>query len=543
MLKKSLSLIIAGLFLLVSLSFIEAASLSISNIIIPSEISQEDESFQIVFDLENKGQATNLDWSSSIATSGTINEFLFSSNYIGSGNYSSPEVITITSTINIPKEQTEEISGIINAKVINGSGNDVNFTFSIPIEINSDIPEEIKECLLMNNINDNLRLKIDDVSVIYGFGDDDDYWYIFDEVEVEVEVENRENEKIRDIEIIWGLYNVDEEDWIIDEKENDFNLKDGDEKTVSVKFKLDDPKDFKDGGEYIFYVWAIGESEELNEDVCSYEFFEIDIIDDDDFVILNNIELSEETIECGSSFLITGNAWNIGDNDQDDVSIRIYNSELNLNQEIIIGDIDEFDKKSFSAEISIPENANEGNYALYLEVYDEDKDLYENDEDDESRFIIPIQVQGNCGYDEIPSAVISATLESGGNAGEELIIKLTVLNSGESSNIYTINAEGYIDWASLKEISPSSIHLNKGESSEVLLIFDIKEDASGDKNFDIKLLTDNKEILSQPVQVYIEESDNSFMKFFNDNQIVTILIGLIILILIIIIIVLITKNK
>ena len=46
----------------------------------------------------------------------------------------------------------------------------------------------------------NLRVDINDIQVIKGFGDDDDYWYIMDEIEVEFEIENTNNdEKIKDI--------------------------------------------------------------------------------------------------------------------------------------------------------------------------------------------------------------------------------------------------------------------------------------------------------------------------------------------------------
>ncbi len=542
---NKLNLMIASFFLVVfSIGFINAASISISNINVPSSINQNGGSFEIIFNLTNQGQATDINWSLSSATTGTINSFSFSSNHINEGTSLQPTIQTVTATINFPTGQTGNIAGIINAGIINGSGDDKNFTFSVPITMpsNPEIPEDIKECSLIGNLGNNLKLTIEDISVIQGFGDDEDFWYPLDQIEVEIQVENKGDEKIRNIEVKWGLYNTNDEDWVFDEKENDFNLKDGDDKTLTINFKLDDPKDFRDGGNYIFYAWVTGEDGEFDDlDVCTYDSQEIDIIDDNDFVIVYNVELSKETAECDSSILFTADAWNVGDNDQDDVSVRLYNNELNIDEEVTIGDIRDFDKESFSIEIKIPQNAEEKTYALVLEILDEDKDIFENDEDDTARFNIPLKVKGNCDTEEIPKAIVSAGLESGGNAGEQLVIKTTIMNSGDESAIYTINVKDYTNWANLESISPEAIHLKAGESGEVLFTFNVDEDVSGDKTFDITLFTDNKEILSQPVQVPIKESKNSFA-YFGENPLIMILIGLIILVLIIIIVILMTKK-
>jgi len=307
--------------------------------------------------------------------------------------------------------------------------------------------------------NGDLDLNID-INIESGFGDDYE-WFPLDEIEIEVDIDNDALEDIDDIVVSWGLYNTETGEWVIDDDENDFNLKEGDEETLFIRFKLDDVDEFENNGEYIFYVWATGEGEDSNIETCTREYENIEMQIEDDFVVLDNIEYPE-TAQCGANVQITADVWNIGEDDQDDVFVLIENSELGINEQVFIGDINEFDDSGtpLSFNFQIPLDAEEKAYTIRLTVYDEYNEVYENNFDDKSKFIAYIKVAGNCVVSEPVS--VSANLESGGKAGSELVILVTTKNIGENTADYRINIIEYLDWASSVNANPETFTLDAG---------------------------------------------------------------------------------
>lgn len=380
----------------------------------------------------------------------------------------------------------------------NVSDSDDNSTIQVPITF-ENTPCEYED-------NGNLKIKIKDISV-NGFGKKDK-WFPLDEIEVEIEVENDGNEEIEDIIVKWGLYNKKIGDWIIDDEEKDFDLNKNKKKLITINFKLDDPDEFEDEGDYVFYVWATGEDKEFDGNkTCTNALEGIDIIIEDDFVILDNIQFPETT-SCGSEVQITANVWNIGDEEQDEVYVVIYNQELGINEKVVIGDIDAFEDEKLDTLIKIPQGAEEKYYTLTFYVYNEDNEVYENDNDDEAKFSLPLKIEGNCIFD--PKLTITASLVSGGKAGEELVVKAVLKNTDSKTRTFSIEAGNYNSWAELVGLEPTSLTLNAGESKEVLLTFNVNRDVSGEQTFNILVSSDNKLIATQPTSVSIEKSGFDF---------------------------------
>jgi len=360
-----------------------------------------------------------------------------------------------------------------------------------------------------DNLNDDLDVSIEGISVINGFGDDEE-WYPMDEVEVEVKVKNRNSDdNIDNIKIEWGLFNKETGKWTIDViDENDFDLKDGDSETKILSFKIDDlDENLEDlgSGDFVFYVRATGDVDNDENDVaCSSDSKDVSIVADDNFVVVSNVEIPEESVSCGSEIQITADVFNIGDEEEEEVYVIIYNKELGINKKVSLGDIEEFDNTELNAVITIPENAEEKEYTLELTVYDEEGDIYENKNDDKSRTTFSLNVEGSCSI--VPKASVSATLESeSALAGKEVTIKATVTNTGTKTATYSLNAAGFAEWASLSGIDKKSLIIDAGESEEVLITLSINNDASGEQDFSIELVEGNK-ILTQPVKVTVEKS-------------------------------------
>ena len=370
-------------------------------------------------------------------------------------------------------------------------------------------PSEISDCSGLSGVSGDLDVKIKDINIMSGFGDNEDFWYPLDEIEVEIEVKNDNNDyDIDDIEVEWGLYDVEENKWVIDDKESDFNLKDGNDKTMFITFKVEDVDDFTND-DYVFYVWANGELDDDagKIDVCASAYQNIEITNDDDFVVLDDINFPT-TASCGSEVQITADVWNVGDSDQDEVKVVIFNKELGINEIVEIGDINDFDNEILDTFVEIPSDVEEKTYAISLKVFDEDNEVYETDENnDESEYIIRITLD-SCSVSS--TALVSANLESGGKAGENLIVKSTIVNSGTISATYTINAASYAEWANSVSIDQSVFTLDAGNSKEVLLTFDVKEDVAGEKQFSIEVISGNEIVATQPVQVEIQGTSSLF---------------------------------
>jgi len=490
-------------------SLASAVSLNGINLISsPSSVSNDAGSFNIVFNLTNEGVAGNLYYNLSNFTSSQSGlTFSFDDSAIADGSSTAVTEI-ITATISFSASQTGTITGNINVGNT-ADATDETLAFSVPLTAStSNTPSDITACSTTTDHDGDLDLRIRDINTIKGFGDDDNFWYPLDEVEVEIKVENNGDDKIKNIEVEWGLYDVTNDDWVIDDKENDFSLKSGKDNTLTIKFKLEQVNDFQEN-DYVFYVWANGEVNDANNtNVCDYDSQDpMEITNDDDFVILYDIQ-SPETASCGSEIQITADVMNLGDTQQDEVSVVISNTELGINKVIDIGDINDFDSEILDTFIEIPSDAEEKTYFLIARVYDDNHDIYETSENnDKSEFSISLKIN-SCSVSS--SALISASLESGGKAGENLVVKATITNSGTSSATYTINAAGYAEWASSASIDQSIFTLDKGNSKEILITLAVNKDAVGQKQFNIEVISGNKLVATQPVQVEIQKTSSGF---------------------------------
>lgn len=356
------------------------------------------------------------------------------------------------------------------------------------------------------NYGGNLQLNIDDIIVEEGFGEDTD-WFPMDEIKVDIEVRNDGNKEIRDIVVEWGLYDVENGNWIVKDKEKDFDLDEDEEKVLNLQFQLDkdalDEID-TDASNYKFYAWATGEDEDNSwNETSTYDSEEIDMQIESDFVVLDNIEISESA-SCGSEVQINADVWNIGDRNQDDVSVVIYNKELGINKKVTVGDIDSFDDSRLEVTITIPETAEEKSYPLQFSVYDEDDETYQNGNDDDAEFSSVIDVTGSCSV--TPKVAVVANLETeSAVAGKEITIKAVITNTGAKTSTYLLNTVGYTDWASELNLDKNSLTLDAGESEEVLIKLIVNKDIAGEKEFSIELVEGNN-VFTQPVKVEVEKS-------------------------------------
>lgn len=185
--------------------------------------------------------------------------------------------------------------------------------------------------------------------------------------------------------------------------------------------------------------------------------------------------------------------------------VTIYDDLLGMIAEIEVGDIDAYDSETISTIYSVPKDANEGTYYITFKVFDEDGDVYESDEDQDSKVRKRFVIEGSCS--STPEAVISAELVSEkAVAGKELVIKTTITNANDNQETFTISTTGNSEWAELVGTSPSVVALNAGESKEVTLTFNVLKGISGDKSFTFQATNADGEAVTQGIQVSVEEA-------------------------------------
>ncbi|MFA5992176.1 MAG: putative S-layer protein [Candidatus Pacearchaeota archaeon] len=374
------------------------------------------------------------------------------------------------------------------------------------------------------------------------YGGDEDNWYPFEPISVDVTIRNRASDRVNDIVVSYGLYNKNTNEFIIEKDMKNFDLNDGDEKTVSFNFSVD-PRDLDssdDPNDYTFYVKAY--SDDLGEDQqCTSESRSITIPRDSNFVIIGNFQMSE-TVQCDETATVSYQVWNIGDTDEQDISLLVDGRgkiPSLKNQKFDIGDLDILDSKKGSFDIEIPKNLTEGNYYLDFKILNEDGTVFENDDGKESTISQLIKVQGNC---ELPTSVsITANLESDSYAAEASTVKVTVKNTGLGDVVAVVDATNLDSWATLGNVDPKTLTLNPGESGDSVITLTPDAIVSGNKDFKIKVSYGDK-ITEQTFSINVQPKRSFFGSFsfgslFGDNWFIWVVAALnIILVLLIVVI-------
>jgi len=401
-------------------------------------------------------------------------------------------------------------------------------------------------CGSKNEYEASIELKIDDIDVDLGFGDEDDYWYLRDTVKIDVLFEDP-NVDIEDIDIEWELWSNGRK--IDDGEESMSDVDENDDDTITLTIKLDENMDDYDE-EATLYVRAIGKTNDKDDDkdnkkVCESDSKTVDISLDKNFVIADELKINEKDfdytkieVSCEQEITISGEVVNIGTKDQDDLYLELYNKALGVNKRIEFDNIDSFDSEDFSYTFKVPENMAVGTYKVSVEVFDEDNDLYENDEDDKATQTIQFAITESC--KAVKPTIAVKPLDVSPKAGEEMIVTTTITNLGDKPVIYTTTAEGFQEWAILKDVTPEVVSLAKGESKEVKFKFEVKKDAEGDKFFNVETIESGKTVLSQPVSVKVEKAA-VLVDAFNKKNLQ--IIGIVVLNLILLVAIILVARK
>ena len=403
------------------------------------------------------------------------------------------------------------------------------------------------------------NLTIDRVK-ISGSGDSDDEWSLLDTVEIEVKVANDGNADIKDVFVEMGLFDSNGKDQVSDlvfdntdeEKIDAGRIRDGDDTTVTFSFKV--PADFEDGS-YKLAIKAfsddLGEKVECvdsSDDLSDETFDSIDVIREDTvgkFIAFDNIIVEPDQAVCGDIATVTADVVNVGDEDQDQVKVNLYSTELGITplENIIREDLNQGDEKQVTFTFTVPNGLQDKLYRLQLNAnYDYRNGAYDESSDDPTELTLRV-----LGCSAIPGssnvALVSASLGSDAQAGKPLVVKATITSQLPGENDIVIRPTGFEPWATLSSVSDRIVHLSNGQSKEITLEFNVNEDAAGEQGFSIETISSGKTD-SQDVTVNIKEPVSSIGLNLGGNSLIWIIgaINVVLIILIIIVAVRVSKR-
>ncbi len=492
--NKSLSLFVFAILSLAIFSSFASAAITFSNPVLASNTT-----FTITATSDNAASDNGTIIASNL-TDSSNNHFS-----LASQTFSNSSTLTLNYTLPIGFTAFQSTGSL--AYVTLQAGNNTAQTLYF-----SNQPQTVTACQLTkltnsaNSIANNLQVSVDSTSVLGGYGSSTN-WYPLDNIEARVIVTNNGPDTIKNIIVRWILYDTTTKKKVMSGSEDSFSLKGNSnyDKSLNIDFKLDSPSNLNEGDSYSLYAWATGNDEAYdgNPSTCSSDNSDsININIDSHFVVLDSLTIPDSA-SCGGTAQITGTAWNIGSYDESNTYLIVSSTQLGINQRVDIGDINSGNSQDLSFQLNIPDDTPKGTYSLDVSVYNHDKTIFKNDNGDKSLSQLILNINTSCST--VPTASVSANLldSSPAKAGQNLVVKATVINTGSTTSTFNLDLGGYSGWASLVSIDRNSVTLNAGESQDVLITLKANSDASGENTFNINLNQGTKS-LSQPVSVTIQ---------------------------------------
>ena len=490
--NKSLSLFVFAILSFAIFSSFAGATITFSNPVLASNTT-----FTITATSDNTND-TGLAIASNLTDSSNNHFSLASQNFLNS----STQTLTYTLPVGFTTFQSTGSLAYVTLQAGNQTAQTLYF---------SNQPQTVTACQLTklsnsaNSIANNLQVSIDSTKVLDpGYGSSTN-WYPLDNIEARVTVTNNGPDTIKNIIVKWILYDTTTKKKVMSGSEDSFSLKGNSnyDKSLNIDFKLDSPSNLNEGDSYSLYAWATGNDEAYdgNPSTCASDNSDsININIDPHFVVLDSLTIPDSA-SCGGTAQITGTAWNIGSDDESNTYLIVSSTQLGINQRVDIGDINSGDSQDLSFLLNIPDDTPKGTYSLDVSVYN-NKGIFKNDNGDSSKSQLILNINDSCST--VPTASVSANLLSSSvNAGQELTVKATIINTGSTASTFNLDLSGYSDWASLVSIDRNSVTINAGESQDVLITLKANSDASGENKFNIDLDQGTKS-LSQPVSVAIQ---------------------------------------
>jgi|GEM_PF-2252390 len=207
--------------------------------------------------------------------------------------------------------------------------------------------EDIERC---ENVENKLIIEINEPDAGKNF-------QIGETIRVDIEVKNNLGEDM-DVDVDAYFYDLSE-DKIIEEENDGTEIGKGDSEEFSLEFKVEE--DLDAGNDYGIFIKA-------NGDYCQEKFVKVKVERVED-VVIKDVK-SDRDAGCGENLDLGIKVQNLGSKEQE-VKIKVENSELGINEESEEFELDEYGKRNDEKEenflIILPEDI-QGDYKLLIKV-------------------------------------------------------------------------------------------------------------------------------------------------------------------------------
>ncbi len=344
----------------------------------------------------------------------------------------------------------------------------------------------------------NLRLLPEDYDNDLEISDidlDDDELFPGDETTLEIEVDNNFDDDIDDVEVIVLNENLD-----IDESFDIGSIDEGDDATVSADLQI--PYDSEEG-DYTLLILVTGEDPDGN-DISTYDLIDLSVEKDSHDLVISEIDVSDEEISCGSILYVDVEVTNIGTSDEDDLVIRLKNSELNYEEIETLDELEENEDETFTFEVRLPVDIDSGAYIFNAEIeYDDDED---QDNDNHLRSSVGVTI--NCGESnargETGEATLSGDMEKTITQGTNAVFSFELENIGDKDAEYELKVSGYSGWASEVVTEPEGVFIiSPGETVPVKIYVYPESDAAGSASLFLKVYSNDEVVISETISLNI----------------------------------------
>ncbi len=431
--------------------------------------------------------------------------------------------------------------------VILGPGEEQQITINLGIEDNMDVGEyagtftiAVAEEVDDQTINFNLEVvpQICDVGVIgdLDFVDldlNDDEYRPGETIEIDVRVDNNADD---DLEVVVEarLYNLETGKEIASIESDSFDIDEDEHEDFELELEIPYDADFENSDKIILYVFAYEDGND--EEHCEFVSEEIDLKREDHAVVITDVNFDpENNYECGETVTLNVEVQNIGKKDEEDVYIRVKSSQLDLDMESTIFDLEDYSDKDNDYEdefeFTISDDFGTGNLYIEVIVYFDDGDEYVSE-----MFELNVESCSSESSSEADNEVTSyVTLEPTSDVYDvaegstTLTIPVRVTNDGEGSDTVLLSVSDVSMWANVLGIEQIS-SLNAGDSYQAYVYLELLDGVTGAHYMTVTATSADGSEASQLFTVNVAESEDG--SFWSDNKQLFWIIGDVILVLV-----------
>lgn len=368
---------------------------------------------------------------------------------------------TITATVNYAQDlDLDTYGGIVKVK----SGSTVLDTFDLDLKVFPNICEDgiVSDGDASSRITADLDINTKEPDT----GDD---FKAGDSINVEVKVENDGDDDLN-VVVEAILYDLDEDEEITTAESDSEEIKDGNSETFEFELEVPKSTDLDVDNRYVMFIKVYEDGDE--DQNCNFDSVNLDFKRDKNDVVVDEVEAVLSTVKPGESVDIRIDIQNEGTKNQEDVYVKLINTELGINKVSTkfdldkAGDSDDDIVKRFTVEV--PTDAVEKDYLLEVAIYDDDDDVYDNGQE-----FVTLTVKNGGTTPVIPGNKVSLNVASNVKeieAGAERANLHFVFTNNEASDVSgTISISTVGDWA--EPILAQTVNLHPGENN---LYFDLK---------------------------------------------------------------------